>query len=110
MRQNILDNLHSLFSGVTDTIKITYYNSKSQEIMKFEMSGHEITEENGTVRIVDDIDTRFFTPKTVTIDPSEVGNVTYENDRAEGSEIHCRNLVINLKDKSRIELETVAFG
>lgn len=110
MRQNILDNLHSLFSGVTDTIKITYYNSKSKEIMKFEMSGHEIIEENGTVRIVDDIDTRFFTPKTVTIDPSEVGNVTYENDRAEGSGIHCRNLVINLKDKSRIELETVAFG
>lgn len=110
MRQDILDKMNKLFSGITDTIKITYYTSKSQEIMKFEMLGHKITEEDGVIRIIDDTDTRFFTPKTVIIDLSNVDSVTYENDKTDDLGIHCRNLVINLKDKSRIELETVAFG
>lgn len=110
MRQNIINKLQRLFCGTIDTIKITYYTSKSQEIMKFEMSGHNITEENGVIGIIDDSDTRFFTLKTVTIDPSEVGNVTYENDKTEGSGIHCRNVTVMMKDGNRIELETVAFG
>ena len=50
MRQNILDKLHKLSSGITDTIKITYYDSKSKETMKFEMLGHKITEEKGAIR------------------------------------------------------------
>ena len=67
LKQNILDKLHRLFDGITDAIKVTYYASKSQEIMKFEMLGHNITEENGVIRIIDDSDIRFFTPKTVII-------------------------------------------
>lgn len=105
-----MDKLNRLFSGVTDTIKITYYTSKSKEIIKFEMLEHEITEENGIIRIVDDTDNRFFTPKTVIIEKSMVGSVTYGSDKADDLGIHYRNLVINLKDQSRIELETVAFG
>lgn len=110
MKQNIMDKLNRLFSGITDSIKVTYYTSKSKEIMKFEMLEHEIAEENGTIRIVDVSDNRCFTPKTVVIDLANVDSVTYENDKTNGTGIHCRSLVINLKDKSRIEMETVAFG
>lgn len=105
-----MDKLNRLFSGITDSIKVTYYTSKSKEIMKFEMLEHEIAEENGTIRIVDVSDNRCFTPKTVVIDLANVDSVTYENDKTNGTGIHCRSLVINLKDKSRIEMETVAFG
>lgn len=110
LKQKIIDKLHRLFSGTTDTIKVTYYTSKSKKIMKFEMLGHKIAEEKGTIRIIDDTDTRFFTPKTVIIEKSMVSSVTYESDKTDDSGIHYRNLVINLKDKSRIEMETVAFG
>jgi len=110
LKQKIIDKLHRLFNGTTDTIKVTYYTSKSKEIIKFEMLGHKITEENGIIRLIDDSDTRFFTPKTVIIEKSMVSSITYENDKTDDLGIHCRNLVINLKDKSRIELETVAFG
>lgn len=110
MKQNILDKLHRLFSGTTDTVKITYYTSKSQETMKFEMLGHNITEENGVIRIIDDSDIRFFTPKTVIIDLSNVDSVTYEDDKTDDSGIHYRNVTVMMKDGNRIELETVAFG
>lgn len=110
MRQNVLDKLNELFSGITDSIKVTYYNSESQEIMKFEMLEHEITEENGIIRIIDSSNNRFFTPKTVVIDLANVDSVTYESDKTNGTGIHCRSLIINLKDQGRIELETVAFG
>ena len=110
LKQNILDKLHRLFDGITDAIKVTYYASKSQEIMKFEMLGHNITEENGVIRIIDDSDIRFFTPKTVIIDLSNVKSVTYESDKTTDIGIHCRNVTVMMKDKSRIELETVAFG
>lgn len=110
LKQKIIDKLHRLFNGTTDTIKITYYTSKSKKIIKFEMLGHKISEEKGTIRIIDDTDTRFFTPKTVIIEKSMVSSVTYESDKTDDSGIHYRNLVINLKDKSRIEMETVAFG
>ena len=63
MKQNILDKLHRLFSGTTDTVKITYYTSKSQETMKFEMLEHKISEEKGIIRIIDDTDTRFLLQK-----------------------------------------------
>ena len=104
-----MDKLNRLFSGITDSIKVTYYTSKSKEIMKFEMLGHKIAEESGAIRIVDVSDNRFFTPKTVVIDPSEVGNVTYEDEKADGSGIHCRNVTVMMKDGNRIEMETVAF-
>lgn len=109
INKNVINNLHKLFSGTTDTIKVTYYTSKSKETMKFEMLGHNITEENGVIRIIDDTDTRFFTPKTVIIDLANVDYVTYESDKTNDTGIHYRSLVINLKDKSRIELETAAF-
>lgn len=110
MRQNVLDKLNELFSGITDSIKVTYYTSESQEVIKFEMLEHKIAEENGTIRIIDVSDNRFFTPKTVIIDLANVDSVTYEDDKTDGSGIHCRSLIINLKDQGRIELETVAFG
>ena len=110
MKQNILDKLHRLFDGITDAIKVTYYASKSQEIMKFEMLGHNITEENGVIRIIDDSDIRFFTPKTVIIDLSNVGSVTYESDKTNDTGIQCRNVTVMMKDWNRIELENVAFG
>lgn len=110
MRQDIIDKLNELFSGTTDTIKVTYYTSESQENIKFEMLGHNITEENGVIRIIDDSDIRFFTPKTVIIDLSNVKSVTYESDKTTDTGIHCRNVTVMMKDKSRIELETVAFG
>lgn len=110
MKQNIMDKLNRLFSGITDSIKVTYYTSKSKEIMKFEMLEHEIAEENGTIRIVDVSDNRFFTPKTVIIDLANVDSVTYENDKTNNTGIHWRSLIINLKDQGMIELETVAFG
>lgn len=78
MKQNIMGKLNRLFSGITDSIKVTYYTSKSKDIMKFEMLEHEIAEENGTIRIVDVSDNRFFTPKTVIIDLANVDSVTYE--------------------------------
>lgn len=110
MKQRILDKLQRLFCGTIDTIKVTYYTSKSQETIKFEMLGHKIAEENGIIRIIDGADTRFFTPKTVIIDSANVGSVTYESDKTNDTGIHCRSLVINLKDQGMIELETVAFG
>lgn len=110
MKQNIMGKLNRLFSGITDSIKVTYYTSKSKDIVKFEMLEHEIAEENGTIRIVDGADTRFFTPKTVIIDSANVDSVTYESDKTNDTGIHCRSLVINLKDQGMIELETVAFG
>ena len=58
------------------------------------------------IKVSDDTGNGFFSPKTVTIDPTEVKKVTYED----GSGIHCRNMVIMMKDGNRIELETVAFG
>lgn len=105
-----MDKLNRLFSGITDSIKVTYYTSKSKEIMKFEMLEHEIAEENGTIRIVDVSDNRCFTPKTVVIDLANVDSVTYENDKTNNTGIHWRSLIINLKDQGMIELETVAFG
>ena len=45
MRQDILKKLHKLLSGTIDTVKVTYYTSKSKKIMKFEMLGHKISEE-----------------------------------------------------------------
>ena len=110
LKQNILDKLHRLFDGITDAIKVTYYASKSQEIMKFEMLGHNITEENGVIRIIDDSDIRFFTPKTVIIDLSNVKSVTYESDKTDDKGIHYRNVTVMMKDGNRIEMETVAFG
>lgn len=110
MRQDILKKLHKLLSGTIDTVKVTYYTSKSKKIMKFEMLGHKISEEKGIIRIIDDTDTRFFTPKTVIIEKSMVSSVTYGSDKTDDSGIHYRNLAINLKDKTRIEMETVAFG
>lgn len=110
MRQDILDKLHRLFSGTIHTVKITYYTSKSHEIMKFEMLGHNITEENGVIRIIDDSDIRFFTPKTVIIDLSNVDSVTYESDKTNDTGIHCRNVAVMMKDGNMIEMETVAFG
>lgn len=106
MRQDILSKLNKLFSGTIDTIKVTCRSSKLQEIMKFEMLGHEIEEDGNAIKVSDDTGNGFFSPKTVTIDPTEVKTVTYED----GSGIHCRNMVIMMKDGNRIELETVAFG
>lgn len=110
MGQDILSKLHRLFSGTIDTVKVTYRSSKSKETMKFEMLGHKIEKENGTIRIIDDTETRFFTPKTVIIEKSMVSSVTYGRDKSDDSGIHCRKLAVNQKDKSRIEMETVAFG
>lgn len=110
MRQDILSKLNKLFSGTIDTIKVTCRSSKLQEIMKFEMLGHAIEEDGNAIKVSDDTGNGFFSPKTVTIDPTEVKTVTYEDDREDGSGIHCRNMVIMMKDGNRIELETVAFG
>lgn len=110
MRQDILKTLHKLLSGTIDTIKVTCRTSKMQEIMKFEMFGYAIEEKDGIIRIIDSSDNKFFSPKMVFINPLAVENVTYENDRESGSEIHCRKVILSLEDKSRIELETVAFG
>ena len=87
MRQDILSKLNKLFSGTIDTIKVTCCTSN-------------------VIKVSDDTGNGFFSPKTVTIDPTEVKKVTYED----GSGIHCRNMVIMMKDGNRIELETVAFG
>lgn len=110
MGQDILGKLHRLFSGTIDTVKVTYRSRKSKETMKFEMLGHKIEEENGTIRIIDDTETRYFTPKTVIIDLSNVENVAYESDKTNDSGIHCRNVDVMMKDGNRIEMETVAFG
>lgn len=110
MGQDILGKLHRLFSGTIDTVKVTYRSSKSKETMKFEMLGHKIEEEKGIIRIIDETDAKFFTPKTVIIDLSNVDSVTYEDDKADDSGIHCRNVGVMMKDKTRIEMETVAFG
>ncbi len=110
MRQDIIDKLNELFSGTTDTIKVTYYTSESQEIIKFEMLEHEIEDENSTIRIIDGSDNKFFTPKTVIINPSVVDSVTYRADKENDSRIYSRNLAVMLKNKTRLELETVAFG
>lgn len=109
MRQNIMDKLNELFSGITDTVKVTCYAGGSQEVIKFEMLEHKITEENGIIKIIDGSDNRFFMPKTVSINPSTVDSVTYE-DGNDGSRIYSRKLAVNLKDGNRIELATVAFG
>ena len=84
MRQDILSKLNKLFSGTIDKIE----------------------EDGNVIKVSDDTGNGFFSPKTVTIDPTEVKKVTYED----GSGIHCRNMVIMMKDGNRIELETVAFG
>lgn len=110
MRQDILSKLNRLFSGTIDTIKVTCRTSKLQETMKFEMLGHEITEDGNAIKVSDGTGNGFFSPKTVAIDPTEVKNVTYEDDKGDGSGIHCRKVVIMMKDGNRIELETVAFG
>ena len=110
MKQDILGKLHRLFSGTIDTVKVTCRSSKSKGIMKFEMLGHKIIEENGAIRIIDDTETRYSTPKTVIIDVPNVDSVTYEDDKADDSGIYCKELAINLKDGDRIEMETIAFG
>lgn len=110
MRQDILKKLHKLLSGTIDTIKVTCRTSKMQEIMKFEMFGYAIEEKDGIIRIIDSSDNKFFSPNTVFINPSAVENVTYENGGENDSGIYCRKVVLSLEDKSRIELETVAFG
>lgn len=78
--------------------------------MKFEMLEHKISEEKGIIRIIDDTDTRFFTPKTVIIEKSMVSSVTYGSDKTDDSGIHYRNVTVMMKDGNRIEMKTVAFG
>lgn len=110
MRKNITDKLHKLFSGTTDTIKVTCYASDSQEVMRFEMLEHKITEENGIIKLIDGSDNMFFIPKTVTINPSTVESVTYKADNEAGSKLYSRSLSVMLKNGNRIVVETVAFG
>ncbi len=109
MRQNIIDSLNKLFSGIIDTIKVTYYTPKSHDVIKFTMLGHEIQEEDGLITVFDDKDNHTI-PKMVNIDPSAVDSVTYKDDRADELGIYSRNVVIRMEDMSKIELCTVGMG
>lgn len=109
MKQNIINSLNKLFSGIIDTIKITYYTPDSHDIMKFAMLGHEIREDDGLITVFDDKDNQFM-QKTVNIDPSMVGAVIYSDGNEDGLEIYEKYVVIRMKDESRIEMCTMGMG
>lgn len=110
MKENIINSLEKLFSGSTGEIRVTYRTSKLQDIIKFDMLGHKITEKNGIITVYDDKDGQTCDPKTITIDPVAVDSVVYEDDKSDSQRISSRNVVICLTDKSRIELGTMAIG
>lgn len=110
MRENIIKNLKKLFSGATGVIKVTYYTNQLQDIIKFDMLGHRISEDNGIIIIYDDKDNQIYAPKTIAIDPLTVNSVVYEDDKSDSQRISSRNVVIHMVDKSRIELGTMAIG
>lgn len=108
MRQNIIDNLNKLFSGIIDTLRITYHTPKSKDVIKFTMLGHRIMEEDGVITVQDDSDGQTM-PKTVNIDSSLVEDITYEDDRVDGVGIFRKKLVISMKDEGEIEMATVGM-
>ena len=108
MRQNILNSLNQLFSGSNSIIKVTYYTPDSHNVMKFAMLGHEIREEDDLITIYDDKDSQSI-HKTVNIDPSMVGTVIYSDDSMDGLDIYEKNVVIDMKDESRIEMRTMGM-
>ena len=110
MRQEIRNSLDKLFTGTVDTLKIIYFNSKSQEMMKFGMFGHEIVEEDDVIRIIDNTEKQNLTPKTVTFHLSTVAFVTYEDDKTAESVLHTRKVIVRMDDQSRIELSIAAIG
>lgn len=110
MKENIINSLNKLFSGATGAIKVTYHTSRSHDIIKFDMLGHQITEDNGVIIVCDDKDSQTCVPKTITIDPLTVDSVVYKDDKSDSQRISSRNVVICLADKSRIELGTMAIG
>lgn len=109
MRQNIIDSLEKLFSGTIDTIKVTCHTPKSHNVIQFEMLGHVIQEGDGLITVYDDKDNHSM-PKTVNIDPSVVDSVMYTDDKADSLVIYQRNMVISMKDESRIEMCTMGMG
>jgi len=109
MRQNIIDSLNKLFSGIIDVIKVTCSTPKSHDVIKFTMLGHEIQEEDGLITVYDDKDNQTI-PKMVNIDPLVVNSVTYEDNKADELEIHSRHVIIRMEDMSKIELYTVGMG
>lgn len=108
MRQNIINNLNKLFSGTIDTLRITYHTPKSKDVIKFTMLGHRIMEEDGVITVQDDKDGQTI-PKTVNIDSSEVEDITYEDDRADGVGIFRKKVVISMRDGGEIEMATVGM-
>jgi hypothetical protein len=110
MKENIINSLKKLFSGATGAIKVTYHTSRSYDIIKFDMLGYQITEENGIITVYDDKDSQVYAPKTITIDPLTVDSVVYKDDKSDSQRISSRNVVIHMTDKSRIELGTMAIG
>lgn len=110
MGQEIRSKLDELLFGTVDTLKIIYFNNKSQEIMKFGMFGDEIVEEDDVIRIIDNTEKQNLTPKTVTFYPSTVAFVTYEDDKTEDSILHTRKVIVRMDDQSRIELSVAAIG
>ena len=109
MKENIITKLEKLFSGATGAIKVTYRTSRLQDIIKFDMLGHQITEENGIITVCDDKDSQAYAPKTITIDPMAVDSVVYEDDRSNSQKICSRNVIIHMADKSQIQLCTMAI-
>ena len=109
MRQNIINSLSRLFSGCNDVIKVTYCTPDSHDVMKFAMLGHGIREEDGLITIYDDKDSHSM-QKTVNIDPSIVGSVTYSDGSKDGLGIYEKCMVIGMKDESRIEISTMGMG
>lgn len=111
MRQDIMNNLGKLFSGIIDVIKITYYTPKSHDVIKFTMLGHEIQEENGLITVYDNRENNNqMIPKTVNIDPLAVDFVTYEDEQDGSLGIYGRSMVIKMTDGSRIEMATMGMG
>ena len=108
VRQNIINNLNKLFSGTIDTLRITYHTPKSKDVIKFTMLGHRIMEEDGVITVQDDKDGQTI-PKTVNIDSSEVEDITYEDDRADGVGIFRKKVVISMRDGGEIEMATVGM-
>lgn len=74
------------------------------------MLGHQIQEENGMIKIIDDTDNGAFTKKTIIINPSDVQSVTYENDKSDDVIIYRRKVTVRMDDQSRIELSTSVIG
>ena len=109
MRQNIVNNLNRLFAGGIDTVKVTYHTSNSYDVIKFEMLGHEIIEENDMITVYDNKDSQSI-PKSVNIEPLMVREVTYEDGKTDGMGIYRKSVVIDMMDGSRIEMETVGIG